>query len=182
MLKALKEGYFKELSSSKAAIEGSKIKNKIKLSIMRTISFLMVLLVALHAESKLLAEINTESSNVKDEYSQNNCNSISGIFKVTKIIKYKSAYFILVDDTINNYIYAIISLKSKKKSGIKIKVGKSYYFELNYYYKRDSNVIYIGSLEEEYFLVENKLVHIRNKTPDREIVTTPCLNGLYYSP
>lgn len=141
---------------------------------------IIILLACLPIEGKTGIMIDKNTSIVTNRRIQNDFNSTSGYFKVTKIFRYSEAYFIHCEDTVSHQIFAIISLKSKYKTGNKIKQGRTYYFSLNYYTYHEPNTIYIGGPVLTFYVIDNTLVKIENKSPDRIVVTTPCLMGLRY--
>ncbi|MDR1181140.1 MAG: hypothetical protein LBL13_04095, partial [Bacteroidales bacterium] len=107
--------------------------------------------------------------------------SILKEYMVTKIKRTNNAYLIrLTDATTCHYLFTIISLKTKKQEGKKIQKGKQYYFLLYSYY--DTNIYRImEDPVKKQFIINGVSVIFNTDFKTGYIVTTPNLNGLYYT-
>jgi len=128
--------------------------------------------------------INDSIVGVAFKYHQKLCSYhfIQKEYKVLKIQSLKNAYLITVEDSTKDFLFSIISLKSDSREGKKIKTGKEYMLQLNFYDPPNPNVIYIGDDYKVFYKINETTVFIPRKTRKYTIVTTPNLQGLYYIP
>lgn len=94
-----------------------------------------------------------------------------------KVNSSNKAYIILIQDLRNKDFFTVVSIKKKCDYGKKIKVGKSYVFELNKCFENDL-IINIGlNLSVE---IQGVSVQIPMNNFTSNIYTTSSLKGLYF--
>jgi hypothetical protein len=109
--------------------------------------------------------------------------SIIKRYKVTKIKRLNNAYLIGLTDVITHrYLFTLISLKTNKQDGKKIRKGKQYDFLLySYYGPKVHRIMGDPRTIKRYFIIEGISVVFTTNPKTGNIVTTPNLNGLYYT-
>ena len=100
-------------------------------------------------------------------------------YKITSIKRITNAYAINIED-VNNIRFTIVSLKYEKLKTEKIQKGKKYHLLLHAY--DDPKVIRIGDPMHRKIVVGDEVVDLKEDFKTGIIVTTPNLQGLYYTP